>query len=163
MTSDRRYDVAVLQMWETFRQSCGVEAELIGAFAFGDSAGLADQLAHLVLHGPKRATAGLLVEFEHDGEPLPQVGDHQVVLDGRGQPVCIIRTTAVDVGPLDQVDARFAWDEGEGDRTLEWWQRAHHEFFSRRCQQIGIPFAEDLSVVQERFTLVWPQDGGHRD
>jgi uncharacterized protein YhfF len=163
MTSDRQFDVAVVQMWDTFRQSCGVEAELIGAFAFGDSEGLADRLAQLVLHGPKRATAGLLVEFERDGEPLPRVGDHQVVLDGRGLPVCIIRTTAVDVGPLDQVDAAFAWDEGEGDRTLAWWQQAHREFFGRRCQQLGIPFAEDLPVVQERFMLVWPQHRGQRD
>jgi len=44
-------------------------------FAFGDSPEMADELAHLVLDGPKRATAGLVLEFERDGEPLPRRRD----------------------------------------------------------------------------------------
>ena len=39
---------------------------------FGDSAALTDELLGLVLDGTKRATAGLVADFHHDGEPLPR-------------------------------------------------------------------------------------------
>jgi uncharacterized protein YhfF len=149
-------DAAVQQMWDEFRAAGHPEAELAGTFAFGDSPELADELAYLVLNGPKRATAGLVLEFERDGEPLPRPGDHSIVLNGQGQPVCVIRMTEVEVKPLSQVDERFAWDEGEGDRTLTWWRRAHDQYFTRQCEQLGVPFHDDLAVVLERFELVWP-------
>jgi uncharacterized protein YhfF len=83
-----------------------------------------------------------------------------VVLDGDGQPVCVIRTTSVEVKPLNRVDAAFAWDEGEGDRSLAYWQQAHHRYFTRFCQRLGVPFADDLPAVFERFEVVWPQATG---
>lgn len=147
----------VREMWEAFRRAAGIDAELAGAFTFGNSPEMADELADLVLHGPKRATAGMLLDYERDGEPVPRPGEYSVVLDGRGQPVCVIRTTEVRIRPLNQVDAAFAWDEGEGDRSLGWWQEAHHRFFSQRCEQVGVPFEADLPVVLERFELVWPR------
>jgi uncharacterized protein YhfF len=148
---------AVQQMWQAFRHGTGTEAGLVSAFSFGDSPAMADELAHLVVDGPKRATAGLLLEFERDGEPVPRPGDHSIILDGRGHPVCVIRTTVVQTKPLNQVDAAFAWDEGEGDRSLAWWQRAHRRYFTRQCDRLGVPFTEDLAVVLERFEVVWPQ------
>jgi uncharacterized protein YhfF len=147
---------AVQRMWQAYREATGMAGDPVGAFAFGDSPAMADELADLVLHGPKRATAGLLLEFHEDGEPLPRPGDHWVVLDGRGQPVCVIRTTDVAIGPYGQVDAAFAYDEGEGDRSLAYWREAHRRYFTRQCERIGVPFTEDLDVVQERFALVWP-------
>jgi hypothetical protein len=62
----------------------------------------------------------------------------------------------VRTSPFSLVDAAFAWDEGEGDRSLAWWQRAHRDFFQRQCERAGVPFSEDLPVVLERFELVWP-------
>ncbi|HEV8651575.1 MAG TPA: ASCH domain-containing protein [Actinomycetes bacterium] len=151
---DRR---AVENMWESFRQACGVDADDHDAFAFGDSPAMADELADLVLHGPKRATAGLLLEFERDHEPVPREGGYWVVADGRGLPVCVIRTTQVEIKPLREVDAGFAWDEGEGERTLAWWLDAHRRYFTRRCAELGIRFSDELPTVFERFELVWPR------
>jgi uncharacterized protein YhfF len=150
-------DTTVQQMWDEFRATSQPDAELASAFAFGDSPEMADELSHLVLTGPKRATAGLALEFVRDGEPLPRPGDYSIVLNGQGRPVCVIRTTEVEVKPLNQVDDRFAWDEGEGDRTLAWWRAAHDRYFTRQCQQLGVPFHDDLDVVFERFDLVWPR------
>ena len=48
---------------------------------FGDSAELADELLDLVLHGPKRATAGSVAAFEQEGEALPVVGDLWIAAD----------------------------------------------------------------------------------
>jgi uncharacterized protein YhfF len=154
---DRR---AVEEWWESFRQASGVETDQYGTFAFGDGAEMADELAGLVVHGPKRATAGLLADYERDGEPLPREGDYAVVVDGRGLPVAVIRTTQVEVKPLREVDAAFAWDEGEGDRSLAYWLDAHRNFFARRCERLGVAFSDDVLTVFERFELVWPREPG---
>jgi uncharacterized protein YhfF len=100
-------ETAVQDMWDEFRAAGQFDAELVSAFAFGDSPEMADELAHLVLNGPKRATPGLVLEFERDGDPLPRPGDYSIVLNGRGWPVCVIRTTEVEVKPLNKVDDRF--------------------------------------------------------
>jgi uncharacterized protein YhfF len=149
---------AVARMWRAYTEAAGTDAELAGSFAFGDSPGLADKLADLVRHGPKRATAGLLLDCELGGEPIPRAGDLSVVLDGSGQPVCVIRTTEVRVRPLREADEAFAFDEGEGDRTLTYWRRAHDAYFGRRCEALGVAFSEDLDVVFERFDVVWPAE-----
>ena len=149
---------AVDAMWASYVASSGYDGPLLTAFAFGDSAELADKLGLLVLHGPKRATAGLVQSFEAEGEPLPRGGDRCVVLGGNGSPLAVVRTTDVRIGPLSSVDDRFAWDEGEGDRTRAWWLDAHTRFFTRLCRSMGLPFSEDLDVVFERFELVWPAD-----
>ena len=54
------------------------------------------------------------------------------------------------------VDQAFAWDEGEGDRSLAFWRRAHDGFFGRSCARIGIAWHPGLEVVCERFRVVWP-------
>ena len=36
----------------------------------------------------------------------------------------------MEVRRFGDVDAQFAWTEGEGDRTLEYWREAHIRFFA---------------------------------
>lgn len=139
--------------WREFADANGVDARY-EAWAFGGAATpeLANDLALLVRDGPKRATTGRLDQFEPDDEPLPVIGGYSVILDGAGQPVCIIRTTQVDTVPFGEVDEEFAWVEGEGDRSLAYWRAAHERFFASE----GTPIADDDLVVLERFELVWP-------
>jgi uncharacterized protein YhfF len=150
---------AVEAMWASYVAASGYDGRLVTAFAFGDSAEMADELGVLVLHGPKRATAGLLEAFEAEIEPLPRVGDRCMVLGGDGRPLAVVRTTDVRVGPLSSVDDSFAWDEGEGDRTRGWWLEAHTRFFTHQCVAMNLTFSEDIIVVFERFELVWPTIG----
>jgi uncharacterized protein YhfF len=49
---------------------------------------------------------------------LPEVGSKPIVLDGNNDPLCIVETTEVAVRPYDEVDARFAYEEGKGNRSL---------------------------------------------
>src|SRR6185437_7099303 len=147
---------AVEAMWASYVADSGYDGPLVMAFAFGDSAEMADELGLLVLHGPKRATAELVQAFAAQGEPLPQAGDRCIVLGGDGRALAVVRTTDVRVGPLWSVEDRFAWDEGEGDRTRAWWLDAHTRFFSRQCTAMGLTFSDDIGVVFERFELVWP-------
>ena len=149
--------LAVDALWASYVAATGHDGPLLSAFAFGDSAEMADELGLLVRHGPKRATAGLLAAYEIEDEPLPEVGEHCVVLGGDGRPLAVVRTSDVRGGPLSSVDDAFAWDEGEGDRTRAWWLEAHTRFFARQCRALGLPFHEDVGVVFERFEMVWPR------
>ena len=147
---------AIDDMWSEFAAAVGVDAAYT-AWGFGDP-GRPDQVSQLgllVRDGPKRATAGLLSDYDEEGEPLPSVGDYSIVLDGSGEPLCIILTTEVRVAAFGDVDDQFAWDEGEGDRTLAWWRQAHQGFF--RSQ--GATVDDATQLVLERFDLVWPVAG----
>ncbi len=148
---------AVQAYWLSFCRAGSVSShQRYDVFPFGDTPALADELLALVLAGPKRATAGLVIDFERLGDLLPEPDVHAVVLEGRGEPGCIIRATEVTVRPFDQVDARFAWDEGEDDRTLASWRAQHRRYFTRQCPGWGISFDEHMPVVLTRFELVWP-------
>ena len=130
-------------------------AQPIDAFAFGDSPEMADRLGKLVYDSIKTATTSALWAYE-PGEPLPQVGELSVVLDGDEQPLCIIEMLEVRVIPFAEVDAVFAFDEGEGDRSLDYWREAHQRFFRRALPKIGRTFDEQMPVVCERFSRVYP-------
>ena len=97
----------------------------------------ANTCADLVIRGEKRATAGLLWSYEAENEALPEIGDLAVVTNWDGEPMCIIETTSVEIQPYNTVSAEFAFEEGEGDKSLEFWRRVHWEFFSRECEDIG--------------------------
>lgn len=139
---------------EEFRARVAAEAGVVpvGAFGFADSPELADELLDLVRRGPKRATAGAVADVEAEQGPFPEPGQHWIVLDGAGRPACVTRTEEVRVGPLYTVDAAFAWEEGEGDRTRAWWLEAHETYLSRQ----GVEDLEREPVLFERFSLVWP-------
>ncbi len=125
---------------------------------FGDSPELADELIAFVTDGPKRATAGLVAAYAADGDPLPRIGAHWVACDGSGAPRVVLRTHELRIGPLDSVDAQFAWDEGEYDRSLESWLDGHRRYFRRECERIDIAFSDHLEVVFEWFSIVWPPE-----
>jgi uncharacterized protein YhfF len=151
-----RADEEVEAFWREFCRLHSVPADARhDVFAFGDNPALIDELLALVLHGPKRATAALLLEFETAGDPLPVVGGHSVVLDGDGRPRCVVRTSEVRIVPFAEVDAAFAFDEGEDDRTLGSWREGHRRYFGRVCARLGRSFAEDMPVVLECFELAW--------
>ena len=147
---------AVAAFWSEFTAATGTSGQPAEVFAFGDSTRMADDLGALVVAGTKQATAGLLADYQAASEPLPEVGAHEVVHLGDGRPAAIIRNTEVRVAPLSSVDERFAWDEGEGDRSLAYWKDAHERFFRRRCEALAIDYEDSLAVVFVRFATVWP-------
>jgi uncharacterized protein YhfF len=153
---DKPKSPEVVAFWEEFRRARDVPEQDYDVCRFGDSASLGDELLALMLTGPKRATACLLRDVETGDEVMARVGGHVVVLDGRDRPRAIWRTRTVEVKPLEQVDAAFAWDEGEGDRTREDWLAMHTRYFTRRAKVEGFAFDPTMPAVFERFILVWP-------
>ena len=124
-------------------------------FAFGDGPEMADELLALVLSGVKTATCGALGDYGPGGEAMPVVGRRDVVLDGRGRRAAVIETVEIELRRYDEVDERFARDEGEGDLTLAWWREVHRGYF-----ELNGGFSPDMQLVCERFRLVEALDRG---
>lgn len=151
------------EFWRAYRDAAGLDHDDYDVVAFGDGAEMATQLAELTVAGIKRATAGLVRQFGPDGEAAPVVGGFVVLLDGAGRPRAIWRTKELRIGPLNSVDAQFAWDEGEGDRTREWWLSAHRRFFGRRAAAQGFRMHDEIETIFERFEIVWPPEIADQD
>ena len=153
------HDDRVSAFWSDFCHQASIDvATPYQAWFFGDSPQLAHELAELVIHGPKRATAGLAASFEKIPHAAPVTGGYSVVTEFDGTPRAVIRTVRLETRPFRQVDAQFAWDEGEGDRTLTDWMDGHRRYFTRECERLGCAFSEDAAVMLERFELLYPID-----
>ncbi|MBN1305974.1 MAG: ASCH domain-containing protein [Anaerolineales bacterium] len=129
--------------------------DLPEAWGFGSSPQMADELGQLVYDGIKTATASLVWEYEAEGEMIPKPGDLSIILNGRDEPICLIETTEIRILPFDEVEPGFANDEGEGDRSLAYWRKAHWWFFGETCKAINRKPSQHMPVVCERFRLIY--------
>ncbi|MEU5752616.1 ASCH domain-containing protein [Streptomyces sp. NPDC047829] len=128
---------------------------------------LRDRLVSAILDGSKTTTTGLVVDYEHEGEPLPRAGNRAVVVDSHDRPVAVIEVTGVRVVPLGQVDLAHVLDEGEGHTDVAGWRAGHERFWHGEEMRaaLGDPeFTVDdgTPAVLERFRLVAdlrPADG----
>jgi uncharacterized protein YhfF len=126
---------------------------------FGFPGPLRDQLVAAILSGAKTSTSSLLVGYEREGEPLPQVGSMSAVVDSADRRVAVIELTSVRVVRLGDVDLQHALDEGEGDESVAQW-RAGHESFWHSAEvraELGDPeftVNDDTLIVAQRFRLV---------
>lgn len=146
------------EFWDEYIESLDAGAEQPDGYqewSFGDTPEMANELGQLVLDRVKTGTASLAWEYAQDNEPFPRVGDHSVILDGAGDPLCIIETTRVYIEAFQDVDAEQAHAEGEGDRSLDYWRDAHWGYFTRRCDALGRTPGECMPVICERFRVVW--------
>ena len=115
------------------------------SFSFGDSPALADELLELVLIGKKIATCWAASE----GDKGVEVSKRWIVKDGQGRPRAVIETVELTRRRFEDVDAAFAYDEGEGDRSLEYLRKMYTKYFTRQGT-----FAPGMDVYCERFRVV---------
>lgn len=116
----------------------------------GTPGAMREQLNALVLAGKKRATAGLLSEYESEGEVLEHVGECLALLDNQGGHLATVMVTRVEVFRFRDVPWEFASAEGEGDADLEEWRAGHRRYWAAA----GIPVEDQTPVVCLRFTLL---------
>jgi uncharacterized protein YhfF len=135
-------DAAQNWLYEALQTSADAESADIGAV--------------LIQRRIKTATCVLLWEFEATFKPLPKVGSLRIVENGRGIPVCIIKTTELMTKPFREVDLRFAYDYGEQDRTLKTWRLVCWQIFGDRCAQWGREADHAMPLVCERFRVLYP-------
>jgi len=145
--------------WQEFLSTLPVDSPYRNktyiAEGWGDGPQMADELGVLIAAGTKTATCSALWEWQAEGKSPPEPGAVTIVVDGRGQPLCIVETTEVTICKYNEVDANFAREEGEGDLSLRYWQEAHRNFFSRSLPKIGWEFSEEMPLVCERFRLIY--------
>ncbi|HEY1919194.1 MAG TPA: ASCH domain-containing protein [Streptosporangiaceae bacterium] len=120
---------------------------------------LRDQLVAAILDGSKTSTTGLADEYEREGEPLPEPGQRQAVLDSAGKRVAVIEIMDVRVVRLADVTLAHAVAEGEGHTTVAEWRAAHEDFWHspELRQERGDPaftVADDTPVLTETFRLI---------
>lgn len=110
-----------------------------------------DRLAGLVVKGEKCATSSAYELYEAEGEPTPKAGDWSIVLNSANYAVCAIQDTSVEVKKFGEVDETFAFLEGEGDKSLDYWKSVHVPFFTKELESVGRSFSFDTPVLTERF------------
>jgi len=117
---------------------------------FGDSPKLADELVQLVLSGIKTATCCSKNSFQREYErgEAPCAGSYNIILDGTGQPVCVIQTVRLQVIRFCEMTSELASKEGEGDLSLEYWKEGHKRYFEREGT-----YSEEMELVFEEFEL----------
>ncbi len=115
---------------------------------YGDSEALCAELVALIRAGKKTATCSALRDYEAEGEALPEVGQHEIVLNWDETPAAVVRMTDVTIRAFEDVTEDFALAEGEDD-TLAGWQEGHRAFFTRNGG-----WSPDMKLVCQRFELI---------
>lgn len=102
-----------------------------------------ERLAGLIIAGRKRATVwnGL--------EENPTKPGMQWVVTANDKPAAVIETLSVGQCRFDEINAEFAFEEGEGDRSLAYWRAVHQAFFEKEGN-----FAHDMILWWEKFRLI---------
>jgi len=128
---------------------------------FGFPGELRDRLVWAILSGEKKATTGLLIEWELDGESVPRAGERLLVVDSSRAAVAVIELEDVRVVRLADVDIATAKAEGEGFVSVMEWRVAHEAFWNGYADDLRSRLADpswgltdDTPVVVERFRLV---------
>ncbi|HEX2774133.1 MAG TPA: ASCH domain-containing protein [Micromonosporaceae bacterium] len=120
---------------------------------------LRDKLVAAILSGAKTSTSGLVLGYERENEPLPEVGRRSAVVDSEDRRVAVIELTEVRIVRLADIDLQHALDEGEGYESVAQW-RAGHETFWHSAEvraELGDPgftVDDDTLVLAQRFRLL---------
>ena len=117
---------------------------------FGTLGTSREALVNLVLHGNKRATVGLLSEYETEGEAVEHVGELLAMVDNDGKHVGTLEVTRAEIVRFADVPDEFALAEAEGDLNASDFRASHLAFWTR----VGETVTDDTLVVTVYFNLL---------
>jgi len=120
---------------------------------FGTPGPSREKLVNLVLHGEKRATAGLLTsDYEAEGEPIEHVGELLAIVDNDGTHVGTMQVTRCEVLRFADVPDELALAEAEGDLNAADFRASHLAYWTR----VGETVTDDTLIVTVYFDLLHP-------
>lgn len=102
-----------------------------------------ERLAALIIAGRKRATVW------NGREENPTAPCMQWLVTVADRPVAVFETVSVGQCGFDAIDEAFAFEEGEGDRSLALWRLAHEQYFRERGE-----YEPAMVLWYEHFRLV---------
>lgn len=117
---------------------------------FGTPGESRQRLVDFVIHGNKRATAGLLSEYEAEGEDVEHVGEMLAMVDNDGRHVATLKVTRAEVVRFGDVPDEFALAEAEGDLDAADFRASHSEYWTRQGETI----TDDTLVVTVYFEVL---------
>ena len=118
---------------------------------FGTPGASREKLVNLILHGQKRATAGLLIgDYESEGEPIEHVGELLAIVDNDGKHVGTMKVTRVEVLRFADVPDELALAEAEGDMNAADFRASHLAYWTR----VGETVTDDTLIVTVYFNLM---------
>jgi uncharacterized protein YhfF len=117
---------------------------------FGNPGKSRETLVNWVFSGTKQATAGLLKEYQLEGEHLETVGERLGILDNDGKMVAVVEATRVELLRFADVPDEFALAEGEGDLNAQDFRDSHLKFWSAAGDEV----TDDTMVVTLYFKLI---------
>lgn len=123
----------------------------IRTIEFGTPGPSREKLVNLILHGEKRATAGLLTsDYEAEGEPIEHVGELLAIVDNDGTHVGTMQVTRCEVLRFADVPDEFALAEAEGDLNAADFRASHLAYWTR----VGETVTDDTLIVTIYFNLI---------
>lgn len=140
---------------EAYFKSINQPVKQLDGWYFCDNETDADECAALVVAGIKRATSPSLWWHQASGEPLPKVGDLNIVTNWHGEAQCIIETVDVSIVPFNQITEKYAHTEGEGDKSLAFWKKVHWDYYHRELADTAYTPSEDMPIICEVFRVVF--------
>ena len=118
---------------------------------FGTPGASREKLVNLILHGLKRATAGLLIgDYESEGEPIEHVGELLAIVDNDGKHVGTMKVTRVEVLRFADVPDELALAEAEGDMNAADFRASHLAYWTR----VGETVTDNTLIVTVYFDLM---------
>ena len=106
----------------------------VQAWSFGMDDETADKMVDLVMRGIKTAITSSFLGY-NENDPMPKVGDYSIVLDSSKKPVCVIQDKVVEVMPYNHISRAYAYLEGEGARSYNYWRKTHDEYFKQEFKE----------------------------
>ncbi len=144
--------------WKKFCLEENNDIPIPDAWMFGDGTKtMGNELANLVLLGKKTATCSAFDLYNLRSEPIPKLGQYDIILNGHSEPVAIIKNKSIEIFKMDDVPKYFATKEGEGDLSYDYWYSAHKDFFKKEFKTFNLDFSTDMTLICETFVVVYPK------
>src|SRR5690606_23819413 len=125
------------------------------SYHFCDNEKDADECADLVRNRIKRATTHSFSWLQINNEKLPVKGDLAIVTDWNGNPVAVTKTTKVEIVQFKDITPEYAFIEGEGDKSLDYWKEVHWAYYTRELSEYKLKPTLDMELVCEYFETIW--------
>lgn len=117
---------------------------------FGTPGKNRENLVNLIINGNKRATAGLAVDYEKEGEEVEFVGECFSMVNTNLNHVATLQVTRVDTTRFADVPDEFALAEAEGDLNAADFRASHLEYWTKAGESI----TDDTMIIQIYFDLL---------
>lgn len=132
----------------------GEETRFYHSVRIGSTPAEANQGAQLILSGVKTATSS--ASWHYPDSKLPFVGALSALIDGSGKPLAILETERIAVTAFNRIGSAFAFDYGEGDRSLDWFRTHIGAWYRREAAAHGARFNDETELICEWFKVHLP-------